>query len=101
MEKKIGIAKNAHMIDMLKSSLIMQTGNIFLSSLKTDAKDELTENIANAVLSAYLLAKRLGVEYSRIDERICEKAKLGIASSHLLEESGDLSEIMERIKKRG
>lgn len=98
---KFDIAEKAHLINVLKSQLLTEVSGIFRASLLSDGREELLETIANTVLLSYVLARRCGITYGEIDEKIEDKAKLGCLEEHKLEKNyQDLSSLKKHIGAR-
>lgn len=95
------ITKNIKLIEWLKSELIGSVADIYKLLLNSTKKgiEALTDVLAEIIMICYLLGRRLGIQYSDIDQKIHEKSKLGIIEQHDIEkEFGDLSSLNSYIK---
>jgi hypothetical protein len=100
-KEKFDIAEKAHLINVLKSQLLSEISGIFKASLQSDGREELLDTIANSILLSYVLARRCGIPFEEIDEKIADKAKLGILEEHKLEKNyQDLSTLKKHIGLR-
>lgn len=68
-EKEFDIAKNVRLIDWLKSELLTSVADLFklLSSGIKGSQEAIADCIASIILAAYLLGKRLGIQFEQID----------------------------------
>ncbi len=90
-----GIAKNVHAIEWLKTELATQLGGLYRALLSA-RKDAVVECLAAIISCSYLLARRLGVSFRRIDARIDQRLHSSIRDEHQLETwYGDLSTLVE------
>lgn len=95
-DHNIDVTKNIKMIEWLKSELLTTIASLYELLVKgvNGSQDALVDFLANIILVTYLLGKRLGVNFLRIDMRIEDKIKLGIVEKHKIEEwYGDLSDL--------
>ena len=101
---QVDIGKNIKMIEFLKVELLNSVAMLFEAMVKgiKEGQESLIEVLANIILVAYSLGKRLGIDYYIIDKKIQEKAKLHIIEDHHLEKwYGELSSLNQYIKNRG
>ena len=97
-DRDLDVTKNIKMIEWLKSELLTTVASLYAVLIKgmRDSRDTLIDVLANIILVAYLLGKRLGLSHRVIDMRIHEKIRLGILEDHKLEEwYGDLSNLKQ------
>lgn len=100
----IDIGKNIKMIDFLKCELLNSIAMLFETMNKgvKSGQEELLEILANIILVAYSLGKRIGIDYSVIDKKVQEKAKLHMIEEHHLEKwYGELTSLNQYIKGHG
>ncbi|KXS40952.1 MAG: hypothetical protein AWU54_1792, partial [Candidatus Frackibacter sp. T328-2] len=99
--KKNNITKNLKVIEWLKSELLGSISHLFKVMLK-DNQEKITDALANLIIAAYLLAKRLGVSPNRLERKIQDNLRENIDQQHKIEEwYGDLSLLLKHlIKKR-
>ena len=97
-----GIAKNIKVIEWLKADLITSVSALFRSMLKS-SEDHLLDALASLLVTCYVLGRRLGINFSRLDLRVEAKLRQGIDEDHELERwYGDLSALLNYLvdKKR-
>ncbi|TCO77989.1 MazG-like family protein [Marinisporobacter balticus] len=97
-DHNIDITRNIKTIEWLKSELLMTIASLYESLLRgvNGSQDVLVDVLANIILVTYVLGKRLGIPFSRIDMKIDDKIKLGILEKHKIEDwHGDLSELKQ------
>ncbi|NLV91419.1 MAG: hypothetical protein GX030_03365 [Firmicutes bacterium] len=89
--QKIGIAKNIRTVEWLKAELVSGTGEL-MRGLVRGAEDKILDSLAGIVVTAYILAERLGIGFATLDAKIASKVKANIEQSHEIEEwFGDFS----------
>lgn len=97
-----GIAKNIKVIDRLKTDLITSVSALFQSMLK-GSEDLLLDALASLLIICYVLGRRLGLNFPRLDLRVEARLRQGIEEDHELERwYGDLSALLSYMadKKR-
>ncbi len=91
----VGIARNVHAIEWLKTEIIGQLGSLF-GALMTAKEDAVVDSMAAIVSCCYLLARRVGIRFSRVDARIDQRLRSTARSEHQLETwYGDLTALMD------
>ncbi|NLS44711.1 MAG: hypothetical protein GX969_03095 [Firmicutes bacterium] len=78
------IARNIKSIEWLKTELITGVSSLFKGMLKNN-NELIADSLANIVVGCYLLAKRLGLPYGALDEKIGIKVKANLEQGHELE----------------
>lgn len=102
-EKDINIIKNLRTIEWLKAEQLSSVAELFqlLNYGKEDSKDEILDIISNTILISYLLGKKLGINYDKMDVNIQKKLKLSLASEENKEEwVEDLSGLLTYFKDK-
>ncbi|SHJ93577.1 MazG-like family protein [Paramaledivibacter caminithermalis] len=98
----IDITKNVRIIEWLKSELLSSLASLFELLVKgiKGQQDTIADILANIILVAYVLGRRLGVNYSNLDMRIYDKIKLGVLEEHKVESwFGDLSALKKHMDR--
>jgi hypothetical protein len=98
--RDLNIARSIKVIEWLKSELLESVSLLFRALLKN--KDELLlQGLARVQLTAYLLARRVGVNFVSVDEEILILVQRYLKEGHELEEwYGDLSLLREYLESR-
>lgn len=97
-----GIAKNIKIIEWLKADLITSVSALFKSMLRGN-EELLLDALASLVITCYVLGRRLGINFSRLDLKVEAKLRKGIDEDHEVEKwHGDLSTLLNYLvdKKR-
>ncbi|WP_053955074.1 MazG-like family protein [Inediibacterium massiliense] len=100
--ENIDITRNIKTIEWLKSELLMTIASLYEILVRgiKGSQDALVDVLANIIFVTYILGRRLGVSYSRIDMRIEDKIKLGILEKHKIEDwHGDLSSLKQYLDR--
>ncbi|MTI83525.1 MAG: hypothetical protein FH756_06380 [Firmicutes bacterium] len=94
-DQKPGIAKNIKVIEWLKADLMASTSSLFKAML-SGSEEKLLDALASMVLTCYVLGKRLGINFSRLDLRVEAKLRQGIDDDHEVEKwYKDLSSLLK------
>ncbi|NLO88751.1 MAG: hypothetical protein GX088_00220 [Clostridia bacterium] len=97
---QIDVAKSIRMIEWLKAELVSSTGSVLKSFIK-GSEELIMDCLASVIMTAYLLGKRSGIPFRRIDQRLKEKIAAGIKSGHEIEQwYGDLSSLQRYMEER-
>ncbi len=97
-----GIAKNIKVVEWLKADLLTSASALFKSMLRS-SEDRILDALASLVITCYVLGRRLGLNFSRLDLKVEAKLRQGIDEEHEVEKwYGDLSTLLNYMvdKKR-
>ncbi len=99
-DQDFDIARNIKAIEWLKTEIVINAGQVCRALLT--AKDELVmQALANIMLSCYLLGKRLGVSFSKLEASVQKRAVTAMTDGHELEQwYSDLSSLSEHLEAR-
>ena len=100
--KNVDITKSIRVIEWLKSELLTAISTLFqlLVNGVQNSQEAILDVLANIILVTYLLGKRLGVSFEKIDQKLESKVKLGVVEEHKIEKwYGDLSRLLDYIKR--
>ncbi|MBM7856102.1 hypothetical protein JOC37_002527 [Desulfohalotomaculum tongense] len=97
-----GIAKNLRIIEWLKADILTSLSALFKAMVK-GSEERLLDALASLVITSYILGRRLGINFSRLDLKIEHKLRQGIDDDHEVERwYGDLSELLQyRVNQHG
>lgn len=99
-DREAGIAKNIKVIEWLKADLVAATSTLYKAMLGGDEERSL-DALAGIILNTYILGKRLGINYSRLDLRLEAKLRQGIEEEHEMEKwYGDLSRLLKYLTEK-
>ncbi|HWI54771.1 MAG TPA: MazG-like family protein [Desulfobacteria bacterium] len=96
------IARNIKVIEWLKTELIGTVSAVFKAMLK-NSEEAIEDALASMVVTIYVLARRLGINFSQLDVRVEGKVRNGIKEKHEIEDwYGDLTALLKYLsdKKR-
>lgn len=100
----MNISTNLKAIDMIKGEILSEVANLYKTLADYDEKSEyesITNKIATVIAMDYILARRLGISFTGIDNKISELLSIGEENGHELEmEFSDMSELKKYIKSR-
>ncbi|OPY58698.1 MAG: MazG-like family protein [Pelotomaculum sp. PtaU1.Bin035] len=97
-----GIAKNIKVIEWLKADLITTISALFKSMLR-GSEELILDALASLVITCYILGRRLGINFSRLDLKVEVKLRQSIDEGHEVERwYGDISTLLNYLvdKKR-
>lgn len=100
----MNISTNLKAIDMIKGEILSEIAKLYRNLADYDEIGEyesVTNQIATVIAMDYILARRLGVSYAGIDNKISELLTIGEENGHELEiEFSDMSELRKYLKSR-
>ena len=97
------ITKNLKVIEWLKADILAATTALY-KAMVHGSEEIILDSLAGLVITAYLLGRRLGFGFSRLDLKVEAKLKQGVDTGHEMEEwYGDLSSLLRyrTERKRG
>lgn len=101
MTKEVGRTDDVRVLEWLKADLAENVGVLF-KSLLNSGNDANIDALAALIINAYILARRVGINYQVLDMRI--KHQLNTSISDLDEAHhihGDLTQLQNYIESRG
>ena len=100
----MNISTNLKAIDMIKGEILSEIANLYKTLADYDEIGEyesVTNEIATVIAMDYILARRLGVSFVGIDNKISELLTIGEENGHELEiEFSDMSELKRYLRSR-
>jgi len=98
-DQEIDIARNLKTVEWLKSELISSVANLFKALIRGQ-EEPILESLANIIVATYLLGKRVGINFSKVDLKVESITKMNIQEQHEVEKwYGDLSNLLHYLKK--
>ena len=98
--KEIDIGTNIKLIEWLKVELISGVANVF-KQLPKSREDVVASSLATVMLTCYLLGKRLGISFAKLECAIERKARINAAEGHEIEVwFNDLSTLVQHLESR-
>lgn len=97
---ELDIARNVRTIEWLKAELVGGVSSLFKALLK-NSEEAILDALAKVVIACYLLGKRLGIGFSRLDMKIESNVTANIAKAHEIEQwYGDFSALRRYLEER-
>ncbi|MCI8980364.1 MAG: hypothetical protein HFE51_07715 [Clostridia bacterium] len=100
----MNISTNLKAIETIKGEILSEMAKLYKTLADYDEIGEyesVTNEIATIIAMDYILARRLGVTFSNIDNKISELLAIGEENGHELElEFSDMSELNKYLKSR-
>ena len=100
----MNISTNLKAIETIKGEILSEMAKLYKTLADYDEVGEyesVTNEIATIIAMDYILARRLGVTFSNIDNKISELLAIGEENGHELElEFSDMSELNKYLKSR-
>ncbi|MGI6553174.1 MAG: hypothetical protein GX779_02110 [Clostridia bacterium] len=99
-ERETDISRNLRMIDWLRAELVSTVG-LLLKAMAKGSQELILDALAGGMIVLYVLGRRLGLTFSRIDLKVAEKLREGIALNHETEIwYKDLSSLLVHLEGR-
>jgi len=102
LEQDPGIAKNIRVVEWLKADLLTSVSALFKSMLR-GSEEYIQDALASLIITCYVLGRRLGMSFSRLELKMESKLRQSIGEDHELERwYSDLSALLSHLleKKR-
>lgn len=97
---EVDIARNIRTIEWLRTELIGGVASLCRAMFKGSG-ELILDALAGIIMTSYLLGRRLGVSFTRLDERLAEKLVEHIEDPHDLERGfGDFSALKTYIEDK-
>lgn len=98
--RDLNIARNIKVIEWLKSELLEAVAQLF-RSFANNQPTLLLQSLARVKLTVYLLGKRAGVDFARIDEHLQTMVEQHLSAGHEVEEwYGDLTLLKQHLNNQ-
>ncbi|MGQ9823710.1 MAG: MazG-like family protein [Desulfotomaculales bacterium] len=102
LDQDTGIAKNIRVIEWLKADLLTSVSALFKSMLR-GSEEHLQDSLASLIITCYILGRRLGLSFTRLELKMESRLRQSIDEGHELEKwYADLSALLAHLleKKR-
>ncbi|SEF98781.1 MazG-like family protein [Caloramator fervidus] len=93
MGEELDIMGNIKLIETYKTFLLTSVSDLHVSMLKGSRAnlDEIKDELSQIIILSYLLAKKLGIDYSSIDDKIIKKLRVSLSEDENQENADYLS----------
>lgn len=99
-KSNIHVAKNIKVMEWLKAEIVEQVGGLF-KGLFHGKESFILDSMASLIIAIYVLARRLGIPFHKLDKAVVEKLEDHQKQGHEIEEwYGDLSVLEQYMNKR-
>lgn len=94
------ILRKLRLIEWLKAELVTNVGHLY-QAVARNSEQAIQEALAAVVVSCYILGKRLGIDFSALDDVIFTKVGQNIKQESEAEKFfGDYSELQRHLRKK-
>lgn len=95
------ILRKIRLIESLKADLVTNVGQLYHGIAK-NSHQAIADGLASVVVSCYILGKRLGLDFSALDEAVSQKIIHCIKHEQEVEKwFGDYSELQRHCRRKG
>lgn len=95
----VDIAKNAQTLEWLRAELVGSAAQVMRGMARGEEAATL-DALATSVIICYLLARRMGASYARLDNQIIARLRDSIAQQHEIERwYGDLNLLVDHLRR--
>lgn len=99
-EQDFDIGRNIKSIEWLKTEIVVNAGQV-CRALHAAKDDLVLQALGSIMLSCYLMGRRLGVSFSRLESEVQKQAEHAQINNHELEQwYNDLSNLAEHLEVR-
>ncbi|MGE5558854.1 MAG: MazG-like family protein [Bacillota bacterium] len=96
----LDIARSIKIIEWLKTELLGGVANLSKAMIK-NSEELILDALAGVIMVCYLLARRMGISFTRLDEKVREKVEYYRENKHEVEIwYGDLTYFYEYLRDR-
>lgn len=97
---QMDVARSIRLIEWLKAEMVGSVAAL-LKSLVNGGEEIIADCLAGIIMTTYILGKRVGIPYPRVDQKLKERVEAGIREGHEIEEwYGDLSSLQRYLEGR-
>lgn len=99
-DKENSITKNIKVIEWLKADLLASLSAVFKAMIK-GSEQKILDALASLIITTYILGRRLGITFGRLDLKIQSKLRNNIEDDHQMERwYGDLTALMRYLSEK-
>lgn len=96
----VDIAKNARTLEWLRAELVGSAAQA-MRAMARGEEDAAIDALASGVVVCYLLARRMGASYARLDNQVLARLHDSIAGGHEIEQwYGDLTQLAAHLRRQ-
>ncbi|PKM80420.1 MAG: hypothetical protein CVU89_13735 [Firmicutes bacterium HGW-Firmicutes-14] len=91
----VDITRNIRVIEWLKTELVGTVAALFKAMMK-NSEEAIEDALASMVVTVYVMARRLGISFARLDVRVESKIRNAVKEKHEVEDwYGDLTAFLK------
>lgn len=95
------ILRKLRLIEALKAELVTNVGQLY-QAIAQNGGQAINDALASVIVSCYVLARRLGIDFAALEAAISAKINQNIKRDHEAEKLfGDFSEYQRYLRRRG
>lgn len=95
-----GVAKNIKIVEWLKADLITSVSALYKGILR-GSEEKFLDALSGIIVTCYVLGRRIGLSFSKIDTAVEAKLRQGIKEEHEVEKwYGDLTLLLAYLVER-
>ncbi|HLS90896.1 MAG TPA: MazG-like family protein [Limnochordia bacterium] len=96
----VDIARDLKSVEWLKTELLGGVANLY-RAMRESQDDALSEQLAQIIVTAYILGRRLGIDCARLEMKVAQIVRSNAEKPHDFEEwYGDFSALAKHLKYR-
>lgn len=92
LNNQLDITKNIKKIEILKCQILNSVADLHTTLINSSEKEEKLEIFSNLIILIYILAKKLDITPTELEDKIIKKLKLGV-----LDENNDFNDEIKEI----
>ncbi len=94
------ILRKLHLLEWLKAELVVNVGGVF-HAIAQNSEQAMCRVLAKTVINCYVLGRRLGIDFNRVDDAIIEEVSYNIKKENEVETwFGDYSELKRYLRQQ-
>lgn len=98
--KESEILRKMRLIEWLKAELLTHVSQLY-QAMARNSESAIADGLAAIVIACYILGRRLGIDFGKLDENIAEKVQHNIEREHEVEKwFGDYSEYQRYLRHK-
>lgn len=94
------VARSFKAIEWLKTELLGDVAELF-RAMRHSREDRVADHLANVIMAAYLLGRRLGIDFVQLESKLRQKVRANAEERHEFEDwYGDFSALDRHFEPR-
>lgn len=98
--REVDIARNIRLLEWLQAELVGAVASLLKATIR-GSQEAILDALAGVIMTTYLLGRRLGLSYTRVDLRLEDKLRASLVEGHEVEQwYGDLSALLRYLENK-